>query len=606
MEKESGRIVWNTRKQGTYMKKWIAHMKKADFDEIGRQFNIDPVIARIIRNRGIQNIGDIDIYLNGSLDCMYSAWLMKDMEKAVDILQNKIKSGKSIRIIGDYDIDGVCSTYILYRGFERLGAKVDFCIPERVRDGYGLNERLVEEAFEDEIDTIVTCDNGIAAKQQIAFAKDKKMTVIVTDHHDIPFEDRDGQRQYILPDADAIVNPKQPDCKYPFKGLCGAAVAWKVIIALFEKNNISDEAYDFLEFAAIATIGDVMDLSDENRIITKEGLKKLTDTQQPGLRALIDVNELTGTVLQSHHIGFRLGPCLNASGRLDTAKRAVNLLLAKTKEEADVAAWDLKEFNENRKELTLKWSNQAFELIENTDLKNHKVLLVRLPDCHESIAGIIAGRIREKYYKPVLVFTNSEDGLKASGRSIESYNMFEELSKFKHLFTKFGGHPMAAGLSMPEENFYLLQKSLNEECTLDEEDFMEKIYIDVPMPIHCITEKIIEEMSLLEPFGKGNPKPLFAQQHLGILSIRRIGKNQDMLKLLISDGFCKMDALLFDGAEDFITYLENEYGAGQVKLAFSNRENNIDIGFVYIPQINEFRGLRKIQINIIDYCHIIS
>lgn len=586
------------------MKKWMAHMKKADFYEIGKQFNIDPVIARIIRNRDIKEFEDIDMYLNASVEYLYSPWLMKDVDKAVDILMEKIFLGKKIRIIGDYDIDGICSTYILYRGFERLGAKVDFCIPERIKDGYGINERLIEEAYEDETDTIVTCDNGIAATSQIAYAKEKKMTVIITDHHNVPYEETGGVRKYILPEADATVNPKQSDCNYPFKGLCGAAVAWKLVMALYEKKGIKDEADDFIEFVAIATIGDVMDLVDENRIIVKEGLRRLNDTTHLGLRAIIDVNELNGINLQAHHIGFRIGPCLNASGRLDTAKRAVNLLLADTKQEADKAAWDLKQFNENRKELTLKGTQQAFDLIESTELRNHKVLLVYLSDCHESIAGIIAGRIREKYYKPVLVFTESEEGLKASGRSIENYDMFEELSKVKHLFIKFGGHKMAAGLSMAAENFKLLQKFLNEQCTLTDDDFVEKIYIDVPLPIHCITERIINEIQLLEPFGKGNTKPLFAERHLKIQSMYRIGKNKDMLKLIVSNGLCSMDALLFDAADDFISYLENEYGKEQVMFAFAGKENDIDMGFVYFPQINEFRGQRKIQINIVDYCHI--
>ena len=397
------------------MKKWILHTKKADFYSIGQKFGISPVIARIIRNRDITGEEEINNFLNGNPDNLYSPWLMKDMETAVDIILKKIEAGKTIRIIGDYDIDGVCSTYILYEGLRALGAKADWCIPERVRDGYGLNERLVLEAYEDNIDTIVTCDNGIAAKEQIKLATDKGMTVVVTDHHDIPFEENDGIRKYILPDAHAIVNPKQADCPYPFDGVCGAVVAWKLITALFEKCDRKNEAMKFLEFAAIATVGDVMDLRDENRIIVKFGLKALTNTTHLGLRALISANELDDTPLMAHHIGFRLGPCLNASGRLDTAKRAVNLLLSSTKEEADKAAWDLKEFNENRKELTADWTAKAFEMIDNTELKNNKVLLVLLPECHESIAGIIAGRIREKYYKPVLVFTNSEDGLKSFG-----------------------------------------------------------------------------------------------------------------------------------------------------------------------------------------------
>lgn len=586
------------------MKKWILHTKKADFYSIGQKFGISPVIARIIRNRDITGEEEINNFLNGNPDNLYSPWLMKDMETAVDIILKKIAAGKTIRIIGDYDIDGVCSTYILYEGLRALGAKADWCIPERVRDGYGLNERLVLEAYEDNIDTIVTCDNGIAAKEQIKLATDKGMTVVVTDHHDIPFEENDGIRKYILPDAHAIVNPKQADCHYPFDGVCGAVVAWKLITALFEKYDRKNEAMKFLEFAAIATVGDVMDLRDENRIIVKFGLKALTNTTHLGLRALISANELDDTPLMAHHIGFRLGPCLNASGRLDTAKRAVNLLLSSTKEEADKAAWDLKEFNENRKELTADWTARAFELIDNTELKNNKVLLVLLPECHESIAGIIAGRIREKYYKPVLVFTNSEDGLKASGRSIESYNMFEELSKCRELFTKFGGHPLAAGLSMPAENFEILNRKLNENTTLTEDDLKEKLYIDVPMPIDYITEELIMQLSVIEPLGKGNEKPVFAEQHLNILSMRYIGQNKNMLKMKVSNGKCALDALLFNDADTFVSFITEEFGQMEVNNAFNARNNNIDIALAYYPSVNEFRGEKNLQITITDYCRI--
>lgn len=586
------------------MKKWLVHMKKADFESIGKKFNINPIIARIIRNRDIEDIKEIDKYLNSSLGDMNSAWLMKDMEKAVNILNEKIAEKKKIRIIGDYDIDGVCATYILYDGLRSLNACVDYVIPERVKDGYGLNERLVLEAYNDEIDTILTCDNGIAAKNQIDIAKEKNMTVVVTDHHDIPYEETEGVRKFIIPNADAIVNPKQEDCKYPFKGLCGAVVAWKLITALFEKNNRAKEAQKFIEFAAIATIGDVMELISENRSIVNIGLKKISNTTHIGLRALLTVNELADIEIKAHHIGFKLGPCLNASGRLDTAKYALQLLLSKTKEEADLAAWKLKEFNENRKELTIEWTNKAFELIDASSLKDDKVLLVLLKGCHESIAGIIAGRIREKYYKPVLVFTNSEDGLKASGRSIEGYNMFEELSKFKHLFTKFGGHPMAAGLSMPANNFDELKSGLNEKCMLTESDLTEKIYIDVPLPIHCITEEIIEQLNVLEPFGKENEKPNFAQQHLKILSMRRIGRDNNMLKMVVCDEYASIDALLFDGAEEFLLYLEQEFGKEQIMNVFAGKDNNIDIGFVYYPSINEFRGVKTLQITISDYCHI--
>lgn len=586
-------------------KKWVLHTKKADFKMLGERFGIDPVIARVIRNRDVQTIEEMEQYLNGSKEQFFSPWLLKDMEKAVTIIIEKIEAESKIRIIGDYDIDGVCATTILYEGLRRLGANVDWKIPERMKDGYGLNERLITDAHEAGVDTILTCDNGIAATPQIAYAKELGMAVVVTDHHDVTYEEVDGQRQYIIPVADAVVNPKQEDCTYPFKNLCGAAVAWKFILALYEKIGRLEEAEEFLVFAAIATVGDVMDLQSENRILVKEGLKALSRTEQKGLRALMQVNGLDGEEITAYHIGFVLGPCLNASGRLDTAERAVRLMLASTKEEADIAAWELKEYNESRKEMTIQWTQKAYELVDTSDLKDDNVLVVYLPECHESLAGIIAGRIREKYYKPVLVFTRSEDGVKASGRSIESYNMFEELSKCRELFTKFGGHPMAAGLSMAEESdISVLRRLLNDNAKLSEEDLREKLYIDVAMPLEYISEEIIEQLSLVEPFGKGNPKPVFAELHLKIKSIFRMGREGNMLKIKVSNGITAMDALLFREADEFITFLEKEYGKDDVEKAFHGIENNIDVALAYYPAINEYKGMRSLQIIVQDYCRI--
>lgn len=585
------------------MKKWIIRKKGADFDRIASTFSINRYLARIIRNRDV--IGDeaIDGYLNGDLSGLHSPWLMKDMERAVDLILQALEEGKRFRIIGDYDVDGVCSTYILCESLRELGATVDWSIPERVRDGYGLNERLVEDALADGVDVILTCDNGIAAVSQIALAKERGMTVIVTDHHAVPKEETEEGERMVLPPADAIINPNRTDCSYPFSGICGGVVAWKLATALYEKAGRAGGELRFLEFAAMATVGDVMRLVDENRIIVKEGLRALASTRHLGLRSLLQVNGVEGEVM-AYHVGFRLGPCLNASGRLDTARRAVELLLAKDKETADQAAWDLKELNENRKELTLEWMQKAFDLIDHSDLKEDRVLLVFLDGCHESIAGIIAGRIRERYYRPVLVFTRSEDGLKASGRSVEAYDMFQKLSEHKELLTKFGGHPMAAGLSLKEADLPLLRQRLNDDCQLTDEDLTEKLYIDIELPISYLDFDFVESLRLLEPMGMGNEKPVFAQRDLCLESIRRIGRERNMLKLRVWDGRVRMDALLFEGGDEFLAFLEREFGAGEVERAMMGRPNSMRVALAYYPSINEFRGDRQLQIQILDYCVI--
>lgn len=586
------------------MEKWFVQTKKADFEQIGKTFQIDPVIARIIRNREVITEEEINLYLNGTIEQLNNPWLMKDMDKAVSIIKEKITNHKKIRVIGDYDIDGVNATYILLRGLKRCGASVDTDIPDRMKDGYGINESLIDRANEDQIDTIVTCDNGIAAVNQIAYAKQLNMTVIITDHHDIPFEEIDGVKTDIYPEADAIVNPKQRECTYPFDRICGAVVAYKLVQALYETFHIAkEECISLIEFAAIATVGDVMDLTGENRIIVKEGLKRLRNTSNKGLDSLITLNGISKDNISSYHIGFVIGPCINAGGRLDTAKRALDLLNSETLEEAGKLAGDLKNLNDSRKTLTLEGLENALNLIETTDLKNDKILIIYLSDCHESLAGIIAGRIRENYNKPVIVFTDSEGCAKGSGRSIEAYNMFEELSKFKDLYIKFGGHPMAAGLSLPKENIDVLRNKLNEVTILTEDDLVAKIMIDVPMPLHYITENLVGQLELLEPFGKANEKPTFAEKDLSIVNARILGKNQNVLKLKVKNSFgCTMDAMYFGNLDKFNNFVIEKYGEVELNKMLAGRENKVRLSITYYPSINEYNGNRSIQVVIKNFC----
>lgn len=570
------------------MEKWMVYNKKADFQKIGSEFGIDPVIARLIRNRDIQDMKEIRSYLYGTLAEIPSPWKMKDMERAVQILQKKITQKKKIRIIGDYDIDGVTATCILLKGLKRLNANVDTYIPDRVKDGYGMHEQLIDKALEDGIDTILTCDNGIAAAAEIEYAKKEGLTVIVTDHHDIPFRDTKDGRIWIIPKADAVVNPKQNDCLYLNKNICGAVVAWKLIWALYERLGIdSDEIWDFLELAAIATVGDVMDLQGENRIIVKEGLKKLSSTSFEGLKALICVNNLEGAEITAYHVGFVIGPCINASGRLDTAARSLELLLADNMEDAMKLADDLYDLNQSRKAMTEQGKEQAIQSIEENNLGKDRVLVVYLPDCHESLAGIIAGRIREAYNKPVFVLTKGADGVKGSGRSIEAYSMYEELVKCSDLLTQFGGHPMAAGLSMEEKNVELFRRRLNDNCTLTEQELIPKIMIDVPMPISYLSKKLTEQLKVLEPFGKGNSKPLFAQKNLRAVGIRVLGRNRNVAKmLLIDENGIKMDAVYFGEAQEFVDFVQA----------------HDTISVTYYPEINVFQGRENLQVVIKNYC----
>lgn len=570
------------------MEKWVLTAKRADFAGIGHKFGIDQVTARLIRNRDVIQEEDIRKYLYGNLEDLPSPWPLKDMEKAVGILEGKIREGAKIRIIGDYDIDGVTSTFILLKGLTRVGAKVDTYIPDRVADGYGIREHLIHKAAQDGIDTIVTCDNGIAAAKEIESAKEKGMTVVITDHHEIPYRDTEKGREYILPPADAVINPRQPDCPYPNKKLCGAVVAFKMISALYDRMEIPEkELEDYLELAAIATVGDVMDLQGENRILVKEGLKRLPHTKNKGLRALIEANGLEGGRISAYHVGFVLGPCINASGRLDTASRSLALLKTESMDEAAKLAGDLTALNESRKALTEKGKNEAIELVETTALKEDRVLVIFLPDCHESLAGIIAGRIREKYNKPAFVLTRGETCVKGSGRSIEGYSMYEELVKCADLMVQFGGHPMAAGLSLEEKNVDVLRRRLNENCTLTEEDLRPKVVIDVPMPVSYITKKLIGEIGLLEPFGKGNTKPLFAQKNLRVLECRVFGKNRNVAKFrLMDESGAGIDGVYFGEAEEFASYVR-----GKERISVT-----------YYPEINRYMGRESIQAVVQNYC----
>ncbi len=587
------------------MEKWVVTAKKADFKALGERFLIDPVVARIIRNRDVVGVEAMEEYLNGDLSMTHNPGLMKDAEWAVDILLEKIREKKKIRIIGDYDIDGVLSTYILLEALEGVGARVDVDIPDRIGDGYGLNERLIRKSHEDGIDTIVTCDNGIAAAEEIALGKSLGMTVVVTDHHEVPFEEEEQGRCYKLPLADAVVNPKQADCPYPFKGLCGAGVAYKLVCLLYRRiGRRAEETERLLPYAAFATIGDVMDLVGENRILVKEGLKRLQKAENLGLHALMRQNGLLPEDVKSYHVGFVLGPCLNASGRLDTALRALALLRAKTEAEALSLAKDLTDLNNGRKELTNQGVAEAKIQAEEAVGRGDKVLVLFLPECHESLAGIIAGRIREQFHRPVFILTRGDGGVKGSGRSTEAYSMYEELCKIKDILTKFGGHPMAAGLSLAEEDIPIMRQRLNEQTALTEEDFIPKIRIDVPMPIDYITPELVGELSVLEPFGKGNEKPVFADKNLMLLSARILGKNQNVLRMRIKSSHgTLMDAIYFGDIREFQEYAAGKFSSKAVDDLFRGTETSgIVMSFVYYPEINSFNGKESLQIVVKNYC----
>ena len=573
------------------MEKWFVTMKKADFNGIAEKYQISPIIARLMRNRDV--IGDeaIDFYLNGTVEDLYDGLLMKDMDRAVDILKEKIEEGKKIRVIGDYDIDGVNATYILQQGLAGLGADVDTDIPDRIKDGYGLNQMLIDRALEDDVDTIITCDNGIAAMNEIAYGKEEGMTIVVTDHHEVPYLEENGEKKYLLPPADAVVDPHRADCEYPFKGLCGAAVAYKLVEVLYRVSGKSEQEVEHLqeslmENVAIATIGDVMDLVGENRVFVKKGLELLKTTKNEGLHALMQCTGVDTANLNTYHIGFVLGPCINAGGRLDTAKRALELLNASNRREAVTLAADLKELNDSRKEMTEEGVEEAVRQIESSSWKDDQVLVVYLPKCHESIAGIIAGRIKERYYRPTFVLTRGETGVKGSGRSIEAYDMFAEMSRCRELFTKFGGHKLAAGLSLEEENVEVFRKRINELADLTEDDLQMKVSIDMRLPFPYINEELIHELKILEPFGKGNGKPLFAESKLRVIQPRIFGKNRNVLKCRLEDQQGnQMEAVYFGEVEDCLQQMEKK----QI------------MSFTYYPSINEYMGRRTIQLTIVNY-----
>lgn len=573
------------------MEKWFVAMKKADFNGIAEKYQISPIIARLMRNRDV--IGDeaIDFYLNGTVEDLYDGLLMKDMNRAVDILKEKIEEGKKIRVIGDYDIDGVNATYILQQGLAGLGADVDTDIPDRIKDGYGLNQMLIDRALEDDVDTIITCDNGIAAMSEIAYGKENGMTIVVTDHHEVPYLEENGEKKYLLPPADAVVDPHRADCEYPFKGLCGAAVAYKLVEVLYRVSGKSEQEVEHLqerlmENVAIATIGDVMDLVGENRVFVKKGLELLKTTKNEGLHALMQCTGVDTANLNTYHIGFVIGPCINAGGRLDTAKRALELLNASNRREAVTLAADLKELNDSRKEMTEEGVEEAVRQIESSSWKDDQVLVVYLPECHESIAGIIAGRIKERYYRPTFVLTKGETGVKGSGRSIEAYDMFAEMSRCRELFTKFGGHKLAAGLSLEEEKVEVFRKRINELADLTEEDLQMKVSIDMRLPFPYINEELIHELKILEPFGKGNGKPLFAESKLRVIQPRIFGKNRNVLKCRLEDQQGnQMEAVYFGEVEDCLRQMEKK----QI------------MSFTYYPSINEYMGRRTIQLTIVNY-----
>lgn len=581
--------------------KWVVSAKKADFQAIGQHFGIDPVLARIMRNRGLTDLQEMNLYLHGTRTDLNDPHLLKDADLAAQILREKIKEKKRIRIIGDYDIDGIQSTYILYCALRRLGADADFVIPDRILDGYGLNEHLVTRASQDGIDTILTCDNGISAIDQIHLAKSLGMTVVVTDHHEVPFTEVDGVRREKVCEADAVVNPKQQACHYPFKKLCGAAVAFKLVQVLYEVFGLEvSEADCFIENAGFATVGDVMDLQGENRILVKLGLEMLNRTTNIGMKALILQNKLTMGAIKSHDIGFRIGPCLNASGRLDTARLSLKLLLCESETEAAVLAEEIVELNESRKLLTMHAVEQAKEIAQQEEYVNDRVLVIFLPDCHESLAGIVAGRIREAYYRPTLVVTRSEHGAKGSGRSIESYSMYEELCKCEEYLTQFGGHPMAAGFSLKEADIDAFRRKLNEVCTLTEEELRPKVVIDVPMPISYITERLLNQLGCLEPFGKGNEKPVFADRNLVIERLRICGKEGRVFQMKVRNAAgVSMDAVYFGDAEDLLLPLAEKYGKVVAQDTLAGRcVHEAALHFTYYPEMDHYYETPRIKLRL--------
>lgn len=579
------------------MEKWIEIRKGGNFMEMAKKYGIDPLIARIIRNRDIIDEKEITEYLYGGKEALHNPHLLKDVDKAAEIIAEGIAGKKAMRIIGDYDIDGVNATYILLEGIRRCGGNVDAAIPDRMKDGYGINEHLIGQALSDGKELLITCDNGIAAINEINFAKEKGMTVVVTDHHEIPYRNTEQGKEFLRSNADAIVNPKQNDCLYPCKGICGAVVAWKLVQVLYERMDIPVEEADiFIENAGFATVGDVMDLTGENRILVKLGLKALEHTKNPGMKALIAKNKLSDKPLSAYHIGFVLGPCINASGRLDTAKRSLELLLERDEVKASALAGELVELNESRKYMTQQETQKALEQIEKEGREKDKVLVVYLPECHESLAGIIAGRIREAYQRPVFVLTRGEEGVKGSGRSIEAYSMFDKMTEVAELFTKYGGHPMAAGLSMREEDIDKLREQLNQKAELSEEDMAEVVRLDAVLPMSYFTVDTIRQLSVLEPCGKSNTKPVFADRHIKITRANIVGVNRNVLKLHLLDSRGNPVAGVYFGeVEKFLTFLSEKFGSEEVDAAMHGKENSIQFAAVYEPAVDTYSGRESVQ-----------
>lgn len=583
------------------MEHWVIKNKKADFQSICKQFGVSEILARLMVNRGHETKEAIEEFLSMDIEHFHSPYDLKDLVKAIDLMEEKIRSHKSIRIVGDYDVDGVISTYVLFKAFKRCDANVDYEIPDRIKDGYGVNISIIEKAYQEGIDTIITCDNGIAAIDQVAYAKELGMTVIVTDHHDIIYDKE--TKQYKVPSADAVINPKQKDCNYPNEGICGACVAYKFITALYERFGIpSSETYDFLQYIAIATVCDVMDLVGENRIIVKQGLRQIRNTKNYGLRALMDVNSLHVESIAAYHLGFVIGPCINASGRLESAKIGLSMLLADTMEEALELAIEIKQLNDKRKEMTLEGTQEAIQIVEESSLKEDIILVVYLPECHESLAGIIAGRLKEKYNKPTIVLTKAEHGVKGSARSIEAYNIYEELTKCKEYLLKFGGHPMAAGLSLEEEKIEPFKRALNRNTTLTKKDIIPKKVIDIVLPLGYVNEDMIEELNRLEPFGKGNTKPIFAERNVKLQKASILGKHANVLKLWVQNAYGRqMEALYFGDVSEFQTYICQKYSKDEYEAMLKGNKNEVELSILYYPSINEYGGRRTTQIIVQSY-----
>lgn len=576
---------------------WILRNRNVSLDEISSKYNISKIVSKLIVNRDIVTDEEIERYINTSYEMLYNPESMKDMKLAVKILKNKINNGAKIRIIGDYDVDGVISVFILYKALKMAGANVDFEIPDRIKDGYGINKNIIDEAYREGIDTIVTCDNGIAAIEQIKYAKQLGLTVIVTDHHDIPFVEENGQRKFISSEADAIINPKQIDCNYKFKKICGAGVAFKLIEALFKELNIDkSESYKLIEFVAIATVCDVVDLIDENRVFVKKGLELLNNTDNIGLKALKKNNNLGDIKITSYHLGFVIGPCINASGRLDSAKKGLELLLCDNEDKADVLAKEIVELNNQRKDMTKSGVEKAIEIIENTEIGKDRILVIYINNIHESIAGIIAGRIKEKYNKPTIILTKSEDGVKGSARSIEEYNLFEGLMECKSILDKFGGHPMAAGMSLSEKNVDNLRRMLNEKCKLTDDDLIKKIKIDLAVGLGQLNTSVVEELNILEPFGNGNTKPVFGVKNVKILGVVKIGKNSNVLKLKLKNQDKILEGIIFNNIDEVEEKIINKYGKRALEDIYSNIDSNVIVDLIFYPSINEWNGKKSLQI----------